>query len=96
MASRFTEERIENIAQKIVDQLDENDMFRTTAVHRKALYRVVSRIIFQDQQTEIEIEQETLRILEPLTHKYAPGSPQWEAMYLQAKERVAAKKNFEI
>jgi hypothetical protein len=96
MALRFTEERIDSIARKIIDNLDEKDMLRTTAVYRKELYRRVSRIIFQDQQTEIEIEQETLRVLEPLTKKYAPGSPQWEAMYLQAKERIAAKKNFEI
>ena len=96
MAVRFTEERIESIAKKIVNHLDENDNIRTSAVHRTSLYRTLSRLIFVDQEMELRIEREAAQILEPLTKKYPPGSPQWEAQYLQAKERLAAKYNFEM
>ena len=94
--AKLTETRIDAVAKKIVDALDENDLIRTTAVHRKEIYRKISRIIFEDQQIESDIEQEAISVMEPLTKKYAPGSPQWEAMYMQTKERIAAKKNFEF
>ncbi len=96
MAAKFSEERIESLAAKIADQLDENDLIRTTMIHRPKMIQKINRAIFEDQVMETQIEQEAIKQLEPLTKKYAPGSPQWEAMYLQAKERIAAKKNFDL
>lgn len=96
MAARYTEDRIDNIAQKIVDKLSEDDLILTSANSRKTLSRKIGRVIYQDQVTEFEIEQEAIKVLEPYSQKVAPGSAQWEAMYLQAKERIAQKKNFEL
>jgi len=96
MAARFTEERIDNIAEKIVTRLAEDDLIRSSAVYRNTLVKLIGRAIFEDQNTEIDIEQEAIKVLEPYSLKFAPGSPQWEAMYLQAKERIAKKRNFEL
>jgi hypothetical protein len=96
MAAKFTEERIENISKKIVAKLAEEDMIRSSANYRKALVAHVGRILFEDQKIEMEIEQEAIKVLEPFAKKVAQGTPQWEAMYIQAKERLAKKHNFEL
>lgn len=96
MASKFTEERIENISKKIVAKLSEEDMIRSSAVYRKALVAHIGKILFEDQNIEMEIEQEAIKVLEPYAKKAAQGTPQWEAMYLQAKERLAQKRNFDL
>ena len=96
MAARFTEERIENISKQIVNKLAEDELIRSSAVFRKKLVSLIGRVIFEDQKTEIDIEQEAIKILQPYTQKVAEGSAQWEAMYLQAKQRIAKKRNFEL
>ena len=96
MAARFTEERIENLSKKIVSKLAEEDIIRSSAIYRKTLVGLIGRILFEDQNTEIQIEQEAIKVLEPYSQKVAPGSAQWEAMYIQAKERLAQKHNFEL
>ena len=96
MASRFTEERVENLAKKIVSKLSEDELILTTAIYRKTLIGRIGRVIFEDQKTEIEIEQEAIKVLEPFAAKVAQGTPQWEAMYIQAKERIAKKHNFDL
>ena len=96
MAARFTEERIENISKKIITQLAENDFIRSSAIYRKTLVGLIGRVLFEDQKAEIAIEQEAIKVLEPYSQKVAPGSAQWEAMYIQAKERIAKKHNFDL
>lgn len=96
MAFRFTEERINNISKKIVTELAEKELIRSSAVYRNKMIKLLGRILFDDQKIEMEIEQEAIKILEPYSRKIAPGSAQWDAMYQQAKERIAQKHNFDL
>ncbi|MCX7918371.1 MAG: DUF507 family protein [bacterium] len=92
--TRLSDERIESIANQIIANLIKKKLIAVKNSDKTSIVHKIVQIIAADQKLEEEIESETLRILKTYEQKVAPGTPQWQVVFNQTKERIAKKKGF--
>ncbi|MFB3896667.1 MAG: DUF507 family protein [bacterium] len=92
--TRLSEERIDSIAQQIVANLTKKKLIEVKEADLISVLHAVSKLMIADQQLEAQIEAETLKILKAYEAKVAPGTPQYQVVFNQMKERIAKKHGY--
>ena len=91
---RLSEERTDSIAKQIVANLMKKKLCAIKDSDLNAVIYAISNFMIADLQIEVEIEAATLKILKAYEEKVAPGTPQWQVVYNQMKERIAKKRGY--
>lgn len=90
---RLSEERIQFIAQQVVKELLEKKLITYTG-SRIVLESEMARIVMEDLRIEEEIDREVAEMIGKMKRNIVPGSPEWNAIYMQKKEEIARRKNY--
>lgn len=90
---RLNERRIDQLAERVVDLLLEEDLidFRPT---RKAMVVEVARFITADLAVEDEITNEAMARLATYSRKILEGSTEWMLLLNKHKDEIAAKRGY--
>ena len=90
---RLNERRIDQLAERIVDLLLEEDLidFRPT---RKRMVVEVSRFITADLAMEDEITNEAMAKLATYSLEFPEGSTEWMLLLNKHKDEIAARRGY--
>jgi hypothetical protein len=90
---RLNERRIDQLAERVVDLLLEEDLidFRPT---RKQMLVEMSRFITADLAIEDEITDEAMTRLATYSRKILEGSTEWMLLLNKHKDEIAAKRGY--
>jgi hypothetical protein len=92
--TRLGEERVESIANQIIANLVKKKLITVKDADIGSVVHNIMQLILADQQIESQIEAETLKILQPYEQKVPPGTPQWQVVFNQTKDRIAKKRGY--
>ncbi len=92
---RLSEERINHIAAKMLQQLTQSGSVRVLG-DRKRLQIRMAKVILDDLHIEVEIDAEVRRRLRRMASAPAESSPEWEAIFRREKEALCARKGYVI
>lgn len=92
--TRLNEARIESIAKQIIANLTKKRLISIKETDVGAVIYAVMRLMLADQKIEAEIEAEAMKVLQAYEQKVAPGTPQWQVVFTQTKERIAKKRGY--
>lgn len=92
--TRLSEDRIDSIAKQIIANLTNKKLVEINDADLNSVLHAISKFMIADQQIEAEIEAATLKILKAYEEKVAPGTPQWQVVFNQMKERIAKKRGY--
>jgi hypothetical protein len=92
--TRLSEDRIDSIANQIVANLTKKKLVEIKDTDLISVLHIISKLMIADQQLETQIEAETLKILKAYEAKVAPGTPQYQVVFNQMKERIAKKHGY--
>jgi hypothetical protein len=92
--TRLSEDRIESIAKQIVANLTKKKLVEIKDTDLISVLHTISKLMIADQQMEAAIEAETLKILKAYEEKVAPGTPQYQVVFNQMKDRIAKKHGY--
>ncbi|MDI6782905.1 MAG: DUF507 family protein [bacterium] len=91
---RLREERIESIANQIVANLTKKKLIAVKDADLGSVVHAITKLLVSNQQIEAEIEAETMNVLKAYEQKVAPGTPQWQVVFNQTKDRIAKKRGY--
>ena len=92
--TRLSEERIERIANQIVANLTKKKLIAVKDTDIRLVIHAITKLMIANQQIEAEIETETMNVLKAYEQKVAPGTPQWQVVFNQTKDRIAKKRGY--
>jgi hypothetical protein len=92
--TRLNEDRIDSIASQIVANLTKKKLVEIKDTDLISVLHTISKFMIADQLLEAQIEAETLKILKAYEEKVAPGTPQWQVVFNQMKDRIAKKHGY--
>jgi hypothetical protein len=92
--TRLSEERIDSITSQIIANLTKKKLVEINDTDLISVLHTISKFMIADQQLEAQIEAETLKILKAYEAKVAPGTPQWQVVFNQMKDRIAKKHGY--
>ena len=90
---RLSEDRIQDIAKKIADDLIDRNAVDPKA-GRRNLATLVAQVMINDLSLEDKIDEETRARLARQKNLPPPGTGQYEAMFLKVKEQIAREKGW--
>lgn len=92
---RLSEEKIDNVAEEIVEKLIETNVLALKEQGNKGiLINEIIKIIKNDLKIEDEIEEEVKRILGSYARKIEEESPEWKVLFQKTKEKLAGERGY--
>jgi len=92
---RLSEERIEFINQQVIDRLFGDELLEIDG-REKAILVEMNRVVIQDLAFEDQLDNEVHEMIMGMRRNIPMGSPEYQAIFLQKKEELAARKNYVI
>jgi hypothetical protein len=92
---RLSEERIEFINQQVLDRLFDDELLEVDG-REKAILVEMNRVVIQDLAFEDDLDRQVHEMIMGMKRSIPPGSPEYQAIFLQKKEELAARKNYVI
>ena len=92
---RLTEDRIQSLARKIVKDLSDKKMILVKGYPTRVEMEI-GRVIMQDLMIEDDINQEAERQIETMKRNVPYGSAEWNAAFMQIKEKLSQQRNYII
>lgn len=90
---RLSEERIEFINQQILDLLEAEGLISIQG-QRSTVLVEMNRTVMIDLKREDEIDAEVEAMIRKMKRNIPEGSAEWNAIFLQKKEELAARYNY--
>jgi len=94
---RLSEDKVRRVAERIVDEMQEQDLLDYVTRDpgaRSARVKVIYDLIMADLQVEAEIDQEVDRVL--ATYSRTLRANERDILYRKHKEEIARRRNFEL
>ena len=92
---RLSEERVQFIAQQIADGLQQKRRVRYRG-NRNKFVAEIGRVILDDVRVEDEINRAAEQSIRNIQRDIPEGSAEWEAIYQQEREKLAARRNYQL
>lgn len=92
---RLSEERIERLAELLVERLEEGDLVEIQG-NPAGLERDIGRLLVQDLKIEDEINQEALEKMKTYSRKVAEGTTEWALLLAKHKNEIAARRGYVV
>lgn len=90
---RLSEDRIQFIAGEIANELVDKKMINFSG-SPIVLESEIARVIHGDLSIEDVIDKEVVEMIESMQRKPPQGSAEWQALFSQKKEEIAARRNY--
>ena len=91
---RLSEDRIEAIAQKIIEHLRAEKIIRLKGLPSRAVMEI-QRVVIEDLKVEDEINEEVEARIDAMKRDIPYGSAEWNAVYTQIKDELCQKRNYD-
>ena len=92
---RLSEERIEFINQQVLDRLFDDEVIDIDG-REKAVLVEMNRVVIQDLAFEDELDKQVHEMIMGMRRNIPHGSPEYQAIFLQKKEELAARNSYVI